>query len=137
MRFLLDTNTVSHLVRANPIALAHLVRHGTDRIFISAVTDAEIQFGLAKNLTAVRLRHAIDEFYAQIDVLDFTSATAAAYGPLRATLESSGLPMSPLDTLIAATALEHVSEPGGMTLVTNDHAFHRIAELTVEDWTTH
>lgn len=134
MRYLLDTNTVSHLMRANPVALAHLNHIGTSRVFISAITDAEIRYGLAKNPAAIRLRHAVEELWARVTVLDFTAKTAKIYGALRAQLEISGMPMSPLDTLIATTALEH-NNPADMVLVTNDHAFSRVTELLVEDWT--
>lgn len=135
MRYLLDTNTVSHLMRAHPVAMARLSQHGTDRIFISAITEAEIRFGLAKNPQAARLHRAVEALWEQVSVLDFTALTAMLYGGLRASLESSGKPMSPLDTLIAATALEHGQNAAGMVLVTNDHAFARVPELTVEDWT--
>ncbi|MDR1806823.1 MAG: type II toxin-antitoxin system VapC family toxin [Propionibacteriaceae bacterium] len=137
MRYLLDTNTVSALVRAHPDALAHLAQHGSDRVFLSAITEAEIRFGLAKNPQATRLRRALESLWPQVTILDFTAATALVYGDLRAALEKTGLPMSPLDTLIAATALEHSrSDRGGLILVTNDHAFSRVPDLAVEDWTT-
>jgi len=135
MRYLLDTNTISHLMRANPTALARLTGCDPGQVFISAITEAEIRFGLAKNPSATRLRRAVDELAARIGVLDFTTTTAREYGKLRAELEISGRPMSPLDTLIAATALEYSQESAGMTLVTNDRAFFRIRRLTVEDWT--
>ncbi|MDR1512330.1 MAG: type II toxin-antitoxin system VapC family toxin [Propionibacteriaceae bacterium] len=135
MRYLLDTNTLSHLMRAHPVALARLARHGNDRVFISAITEAEIRFGLAKNPEAARLHRAVDELWKMVTVLPFDVATAKVYGTLRAALEGAGQPLSPLDTLIAATALEHAQRPAGMVLVTNDHAFARVERLTVEDWT--
>jgi len=135
MRYLFDTNTVSHLMRANPTALAHLGRIGHSRVFISAITEAEIRYGLAKNPAAEGLRRAVDELRARVGILDFTASTAMVYGTLRAQLEASGMPMSPLDTLMAATALEQNASSADMVLVTNDHAFSRIAGLTVEDWT--
>ena len=60
MRYLLDTNTVSHLMRGDPRALARLASHGTDRVCVCAITEAEIQFGLAKRPDATRLRHAAE-----------------------------------------------------------------------------
>lgn len=135
MRYLLDTNMVSHLMRAHPVALARLAQHGSDWIFITAITEAELRFGLAKNPQAKRLHRAVEALWEQVTILDFTAQTAMFYGTLRASLELSGLPMSPLDTLIAATALEHAQKPASMVLVTNDHAFTRVPELTVEDWT--
>ncbi|MCL2489434.1 MAG: type II toxin-antitoxin system VapC family toxin [Propionibacteriaceae bacterium] len=135
MRYLLDTNTVSHLIRASPVALAHLSEIGASRVLISAITVAEIRYGLAKNPNATRLRRAVDELLAHITVADFTATTAMTYGALRARLETTGMPMSPLDTLIAATALASDDNPTDVVLVTNDHAFTRVAGLTVEDWT--
>ena len=131
MRYLLDTNTISHLMRANPITLGHLSQCGENQVFVSAISEAEIEFGLVKN-SSPRLRRAVEAFWVNVTVLDLTSKTAVYYGSLRAQLESSGQPMSPLDTLIAATALEH--SPADMVLVTNDHAFARVPKLRVEDW---
>jgi tRNA(fMet)-specific endonuclease VapC len=136
VRYLLDTNTISQLMHGNPTTLTRLSRHGTGAIFISAITAAEIQFGLAKKPGAHRLSFAAEKLLERVVVLDFTPSTAAVYGTLRARLESTGMPMSPLDTLIAATALEQGQGPTGMILVTNDHAFSRAPGLTVEDWTT-
>ncbi|MBB1577346.1 MAG: type II toxin-antitoxin system VapC family toxin [Propionibacterium sp.] len=135
MRYLLDTNIVGQLMRAHPVALERLARHGTDRVFISAITEAEICFGLAKRPAAARLHRAVEVLREQVEVLDFTARTALVYGSLRADLESSGMPMSPLDTLIAATALEHRQDDADIVLVTSDHAFSRIPGLIVEDWT--
>lgn len=84
---------------------------------------------------AARLHRAVEVLREQVEVLDFTARTALVYGSLRADLESSGMPMSPLDTLIAATALEHRQDDADIVLVTNDHAFSRIPGLVVEDWT--
>lgn len=138
MRYLLDTNTVNQLMRADPVTLARLACHGTDRIFISVITEAEIRFGLANNPTATSLHQAVDELWEQVSVLDFTANTAMVYGSLRAMLESSESPLlSPLDTLIAATALEYGQNLPGMVLVTNDDAFSCIPGLMVEDWTAH
>jgi tRNA(fMet)-specific endonuclease VapC len=63
-------------------------------------------------------------------VLPWNAEAAERYGTLRATLESQGTPLGSLDTLIAAHALA-----SRCTLVTNDKAFGRVAEIAVQDWT--
>jgi len=45
-------------------------------------------------------------------------------------LERDGTPMGNLDLMIAAHALAL-----NLVLVTNDHAFARIKQLKIEDWT--
>jgi tRNA(fMet)-specific endonuclease VapC len=127
---LLDTNTVSHLIRGNPRVLARLPTNLGDQVVISVVTEAELLYGLEKHPEAIRLRRAVEEFLGQTAVLPWTSRSAAAYGRLRASLERIGRPLGTLDTLIAAQAIEH-----GLLLVTNDHAFGQVPDLAVEDWT--
>jgi len=65
-------------------------------------------------------------------LLSSTVQAAEEYGKVRADLERRGLPIGPLDTMIAAHALSLA-----VTLVTNNvHEFSRVTGLTVEDWTT-
>jgi predicted nucleic acid-binding protein len=47
MKFLLDTNTVSELMRANPVVLAHLTERPRGEVVIPQPVVAEIEFGLA------------------------------------------------------------------------------------------
>lgn len=61
---------------------------------------------------------------------DFDGAAAAAYGPLRATLEAAGTPIGPLDTQIAAHALAL-----DVTLVShNTREFGRVPGLKLVNW---
>jgi tRNA(fMet)-specific endonuclease VapC len=63
-------------------------------------------------------------------VLPFGDEEARVAARLRSSLERTGRPIGPLDTLIAGTALCH-----GATLVTrNVREFARIEGLAVEDW---
>jgi tRNA(fMet)-specific endonuclease VapC len=87
-------------------------------------------FGVARRPEARRLRAAVSELLAAIDVLPWTSATARRYAALRAGLERQGRSLGALDLMIAAHAAEH-----DMTLVTNDRAFSAVSGLCLEDWT--
>ncbi len=129
-RYMLDTNTVSHLIRGHPAVARHVVAVPMASLCVSAITKGELQFGLAKRGGATRLHAAVGEFLRRVDVLPWDSDSADRYGPARAELERQGRPLGPLDLLIAAHALST-----GAVLVTNDGSFALVADLTVEDWT--
>jgi tRNA(fMet)-specific endonuclease VapC len=129
-RYLLDTNTVSFIFKRNAVVLRRLAEVSMAQLAISAVTEGELRFGLARRPEATRLRQVVEEFLLRVAILPWDSDAAHHYGHLRASLERDGQPMGNLDTLIAAHALATSS-----VLVTNDHAFSRIKKLKVEDWT--
>lgn len=127
-RYLLDTNTVSHLIKSHPWVAQRVTQVPMASLCISAITEGELLFGLAKRPDAVRLRVVVREFLQRVDVLPWNSADR--YGVARADLESRGKHLSPLDLLIAAHALSV-----GAVLVTNDRAFAYVQGLEIEDWT--
>jgi tRNA(fMet)-specific endonuclease VapC len=129
-RFMLDTNAVSGLVKGQPKVTARFKAQAPDRVCLSAVTEGEMLFGVARRAEARRLRAAVSELLAAIDVLPWTSATARRYATLRAGLERQGRPVGALDLLIAAHAAER-----DMTLATHDGAFGAVLGLRLEDWT--
>lgn len=129
-RYLLDTNTVSFLIRgAGPRLQQRLRSVQPSATVISAVTEGELLLGLARKPQAVTLHRTVHAFLAHVEVLPWGSDAARCYGVLRARLESQGLPLGALDTMIAAHALA-----AGCTLVTNDQAFSRVDGLVREDW---
>jgi tRNA(fMet)-specific endonuclease VapC len=129
-RYLLDTNIVSHLIKAHPAVSRRVVAVPMASLCISAITEGELLFGLAKRPDATRLHLAVRELLKRVDVLPWDNATAECYGTVRADLARLGNALAPFDLLIAAQALNKKA-----VLVTNDQAFHRIAGLHIEDWT--
>lgn len=127
---MLDTNSVSHLVRKHPKVAQRLVESAPSSLCISAVTEGELLFGLANRPDATRLHLAVREFLKRVDVLPWDRGAAARYGLLRADLTRHGHGLAPLDLLIAAHALAIDA-----VLVTSDRAFARVPRLVVEDWT--
>lgn len=125
---MLDTNTVSHLIKAHPAIARHMVAVPMASLCISAITEGELLFGLAKRPEAKRLHIVVQEFLRRVDVLPWDSA--AHYGTVRANLEGQGSILAPLDLLIATHALSV-----GVVLVTNDRAFGQVTDLHLEDWT--
>ncbi|PKU21536.1 type II toxin-antitoxin system VapC family toxin [Telmatospirillum siberiense] len=129
-RYMLDTNMISHLIKAHPAVARRVVAEPMASLCISAITEGELLFGLAKRPDAKRLHGVVRELLRRVDVLPWSSAIAERYGTVRADLERRGRILAPLDLLIAAHALGV-----GAVLVTNDSAFGQVADLSVEDWT--
>ena len=129
MRYLLDTNTVSHLIKRHPQAIQRLLAVPMHSLGISAITAGELAFGLAKRPEAVALRAAVHEFLKRVDVLPWDAAVAQTYGRLRAQVQSEGIGLSALDMQIAAHAV-HVQA----ILVSSDQAFGRLTQLKHENW---
>jgi tRNA(fMet)-specific endonuclease VapC len=131
VRYLLDTNTVSYIVKGNfPQVRERLVKVAIREVGISVVTEAEMRFGVARLPHATRLAVMVEEFLMRVESLPWDSTVARQYGVLRATLEKHGEPMGNLDLMIAAQALA-----AGAILVSNDRTFKKVKGLRVEDWT--
>lgn len=128
-RYMLDTNTVSYLIKGHPAISRRVVNVPMASLCVSSITEGELLFGLAKRPDAKRLHTVVREFLLRVDVLPWDSATAECYGAVRAELERQGKLLGPLDLLIATHALG-----AGAVLVTNDQAFFQVAGLRVEDW---
>ena len=127
--YLLDTNTVSDLVRQHPVVARRVVAVQMASLCISAITEGELVYGLAKRPDATRLHAVVQQFLLRVDVLPWDRAAARHYGMLRALMERKGQTLTPLDLQIAAHALSV-----GAVLVTNDGVFKQVAGLRLEDW---
>jgi tRNA(fMet)-specific endonuclease VapC len=130
IRYMLDTNTVSHLLRQHPAVARRVVSVPMASLCISAITAGELLFGLAKRPHATRLHRVVEEFLRRVDVLPWDEGTARRCGGVRTNVESSGRALAPLDLLIATHALA-----AGAVLVTDDRAFRHVVDLDQEDWT--
>lgn len=132
MNYLLDTNICVLLIRQkSPQVLAKLTSHSITDIGLSALTVAELQYGVQKSSQPDQNQQALDQFLLPLTSIPFDEQDALAYGQIRATLEAQGLPIGAVDTLIAAQAVRY-----NLTLVTNNvREFARIPNLAIEDWT--
>lgn len=129
MKYILDTNTVSHLLKKHPKVKQRIQSKPMSSIYISSITEAELHFGLAKRPKATTLHQLVHEFLIRVKILSWDSDTAKYYGSLRANIQQQGKALAPLDLLIAAHALQYKA-----TLITNDKAFRQIDALKIEDW---
>ena len=129
-RYMLDTNTVSHLLKKHPVVARRVVAVPITSLCISAITQGELLFGLARRPDAMTLHEVVGEFLRRVDVLAWDAAAAHSYGAARAATQRQGRVVAPLDLLIGAHALSIEA-----VLVTNDRAFGHLPDLRVEDWT--
>ena len=130
MRYLLDTNIVSDLVR-NPqgTVARHIRKVGEARVCTSIIVAAELRYGAAKK-GSPRLSSQLEAVLGALEVLPFETPADTAYGVLRTRLEQAGTPIGGNDLLIAAQALTL-----GYTVVTgNEKEFARVEGLQLENW---
>jgi tRNA(fMet)-specific endonuclease VapC len=130
MRFLLDTNIVSDLVRHPCGKISDRIsKVGEEDICTSIVVAAELRYGATKKNSA-RLTVQLEAVLGVIAVLALEAPVDAVYGVIRAGLERIGQPIGANDLLIAAHA-----RALDLTLVTdNEREFSRIDHLRVENW---
>lgn len=131
MKYLLDTNICIYIIKKKPesvIKIFSKIKLGD--VAISAITIAELYFGLAKSSKPNENTIALQEFLQPLVTLDFNSDDAVVYGRIRAGLEANGQMIGAMDLLIAAIALSRE-----LILVTNnDKEFSRIKDLKLENW---
>src|SRR5260370_4240024 len=105
MRYLLDTNIVSDLVRNPQGRVAqHMRKVGEAEVGTSIIVAAELRYGAAKK-GSPRLSAQLEAVLGALEVLPFETPADAAYGLLRTRLEQAGRPIGAHDLLIAAQAL--------------------------------
>jgi tRNA(fMet)-specific endonuclease VapC len=130
MRYLLDTNIVSDLVRNPHGSVAQLIRKvGEAQVCTSIIVAAELRYGATKK-GSPRLSAQLEAVLGALQVLPFEVPADAVYGLLRTRLEKAGRPIGANDLLIAAQALTL-----GCTIVTdNDKEFAHVEDLRRENW---
>jgi tRNA(fMet)-specific endonuclease VapC len=130
MRYLLDTNIVSNLVRQPQGRVAQRIREiGEAQVCTSIIVAAELRYAATKK-GSPRLTAQLEAVLAALDVLPFEAPADTAYGLLRARLDQSDQPIGGNDLLIAAQAVAL-----GYAIVTdNEREFARIIEIACENW---
>jgi len=101
------------------------------RIGLSAISLAELEYGLWASGRYETKRPALQQVLLPFERFPFDPVDCVHhYGHIRATLESAGKIIGPLDLLIAAHALALEA-----TLVThNTREFKRVPDLKIDDW---
>jgi predicted nucleic acid-binding protein len=113
--YLLDTNCISELVRAEPDPSVMTWLEAADEalLYLSVLTMGEIRKGIA-GLSQGKRRTRL-EAWLEIElrarfagrILPVDAAVADRWGLFAAAAKSEGKPLSTIDGLLAATALQH------------------------------
>lgn len=130
MRYLLDTNVVSELVRNPGGRVVQRVREvGEAQVCTSIIVAAELRYGATKKASP-RLAAQLEMVLGALELLPFEAPADAFYGRIRTQLEQAGRPIGGNDLLIAAQAAAL-----GHTIVTdNQREFSRIPGVACENW---
>ncbi len=131
MSYLLDTNICIYIIKRKPQeVIERLNQIPFNQLYISAITIAELEYGVRKSSFPDKNQSALNEFLAPFSLLAFDRKATIEYGIIRSELEKNGTPIGPLDTLIAAHA-----KSLNLTLVTNnEREVSRVNGLRVENW---
>ena len=114
-----------------PIGIIHKFKQfDVGEIGVSTITVSELQYGVAKSKNRSLNEQRIEEFLAPLEILPYDEIAAGIYGDIRLQLEKSGVPIGPLDLLIAAQALSRKS----VLITNNEKEFKRVNNLKVENW---
>jgi predicted nucleic acid-binding protein len=136
---LLDTNILSELMRPAPaIAVERwLAGQPVASVFISAITEAELRYGLAlmpsgkrRSALAAEIEGLLGEDFIG-RILPFDSPAAAAFASVAAERRQAGLPISQADAQIAAIARSR----GAILATRNVSDFDGCGIEVVNPWT--
>jgi len=115
---LLDTNVVSELMKAlpEPAVMTWIDAVPASALFVSAITQAEILYGVAllpegkRREGLERAAHIAFETYFRGRILPFDSEAAEAFALLATDRRQAGRPISQADAQIAAIARSRGAE---------------------------
>jgi tRNA(fMet)-specific endonuclease VapC len=135
VKYVLDTNAFSALMRGHPTMLARLRAVAKPDVGVPQPVLAEIEYGLSrlpKSRRRDRLRARFELVRAEIARVVWADDVSARFGTIKAELERLGTRIEDFDVAIAAHAMAHDA-----VLVTADRShMTRVRDLIVEDWST-
>ena len=131
MKYMLDTNIIIYAKNNRPETVLERFRsHEPADYCISAITMAELEYGVSNSSRPEQNRLALMLFLSNIAVLPFDADAAKEYGRIRHALKTDGRPIGANDLLIASHA-----KAKGLTLVTNNlREFRSVPGLALENW---
>jgi tRNA(fMet)-specific endonuclease VapC len=129
---MLDTDAASYLIKGrSPGIAARLAELSPSAVCVSAVTRAELMYGLKRLPAGHRLHLGVRQFLRLVRVPAWDATAADHYADIRHALASAGQPIGELDMMIAAHALALDA-----VLVTNNmrHFVRIAAPLVTVNW---
>lgn len=135
MRYILDTNTISELMRGNGATLAKLRDCSSQDVAIPQPVRAEIAFGLAlmrQSRRRVELERRWEVLAKELRSAHWTDEVSQSFGEIKARLQHDGNLIEDFDIAIAA----HATAEGHCLVTNNTKHLGRIPGLHLEDWSS-
>ncbi len=131
MRYLLDTDTCSYILRSKPLSfLEKLQSVPMNDVLVSVVTVAELRYGVEKLVSPRLTQRVVDDFLAYLNVLPWCEAITPFYARIRHDLQTRGTLIGAMDLMIAAHALQE----GAILVTNNTKHFSKVTGLKLENW---
>ncbi|MBS0451351.1 MAG: type II toxin-antitoxin system VapC family toxin [Proteobacteria bacterium] len=128
--FMLDTNTVSFGLRGNTEIDLQLRSLAPSDWCISAITCAELLYGVERRPAATKLRRLVEGFLQIARVAPWDQLAAIQHARVRHQLKLQGAPIGDFDEMIAGHALSM----GAVLVTDNLRHFDRVEGLALENW---
>jgi tRNA(fMet)-specific endonuclease VapC len=130
--YMLDTDICSYLVKGVPPQLEKkFSATQIEQVCLSAVTRAELLYGLKKLASGHRMQIAVPRLLRFLRVLDWGETAAGHYAEIRHALAITGQPIGELDMMIAA----HAMAVNAILVTNNTRHYARIPlPLVIENW---
>jgi len=131
MVHLLDTSIcIYFLNRTSARIISQFKRFPPSQIKLPSITVAELFYGAEKSKAKKKNWAIVENFVSTFEIVPFDEKSCKIYAGIRASLEKSGVPIGPMDLLIASISLANNS-----ILVSNNiKEFRRIKGLKLENW---
>ena len=133
MRYILDTNIFSALMKGDPAVANRLASAGRPNVAVPQPVLAEIAYGIER-LPASRRRATLttraDLLKRELARVAWTDAVSQAFGQIKASLERQGTRIEDMDVAVAA----HAMALGAILVTTDSNHLARVPDLRVENW---
>lgn len=133
MKYVLDTNAVSALMKGEPGVLKRVRKVSKSALTIPQPVIAELAYGIER-LPRSKRRQALQERFGwvlqELARVPWTDAVSEKFGVVKATLERRGERIEDLDAAIAAHALVN----DAVLVTANVRHLARVPGLKIEDW---
>lgn len=126
-RYLLDTNIIIALFADDASVRENIEKAG--EVFASSIAIGELCFGALKSNRPAENLARIEEFAANIAVLNCDTDTGRRYGEIKDALPIKGRPVPENDVWVASIARQN-----DLSLVTRDAHFNEISNLRIVAW---
>jgi tRNA(fMet)-specific endonuclease VapC len=135
VRYVLDTNAVSALMKGDARVVRQLSRVSRGDVLLPQPVIAEIAYGIER-LPRSRRRNSLqarfDFIRAELPRVVWSDEVSEAFGLIKARLERSGKRIEDFDVAVAAHALA----ARAILVTANVQHLARIPDLDVENWST-